>query len=172
MTDVCNEPHPDHPDILCDKAMPCLGYHENIPAALTWDGLPLPEKQTAETKSKRMTQIASAATPQKMVGPPVAARITDPPSSHKAAEQIEVRSGSHRERLLVAYVQSSSPLSDVQASRAAKMPDRSCWWKRCSELRQGGFIEVVGEALDPETGAMVQVCQATDLGRSHPVGSR
>lgn len=80
MADLCNEPHPSEPDILCDKALPCLGYHENIAARLTWDGIPLPEQSTAARKKERAEQIASDAKPTKAVGPPVAARNTEIPT--------------------------------------------------------------------------------------------
>lgn len=92
------------------------------------------------------------------------ARSSDPLTSHLAAEEVKVRAGSHRARLLSVY-REGLPLSDAEAASLADMPERSCWWKRCSELRQGGYIEPHGLTIDPETEALVMTCRITDKGR-------
>lgn len=69
------------------------------------------------------------------------ARNTDPETSKVAAKSVSMRSDSQRARLLRTY--SAEPQIDEQAAQAAGVNMRSCWWKRCSELRELGFIEPV-----------------------------
>lgn len=103
------------------------------------------------------------------------ARSTDPETSRDAGDDIEakegppgtIRRGSQRHRLLTAYGSWGCPaMTDAEAAGAAAMPVRSCWWKRCSELRQAGFIAPVGTRHDYETGATARSCRITEAGRS------
>lgn len=53
-----------------------------------------------------------------------------------------VTADSQRGRLLLEYWEASTAgLTDEEAATAARIPDRSCWWKRSSELRQAGLIQ-------------------------------
>lgn len=71
------------------------------------------------------------------------------PETSKLAGQAIVHSGpalSQKERLLTVFKKASpQALTDEEAaSLAGLLSNRySCWWKRCSELRRDGFIEIV-----------------------------
>jgi hypothetical protein len=49
----CAQPHPDHPRILCDKGVPCYGYHANAALNMVWPGNPLPEPAPAEGRTRK-----------------------------------------------------------------------------------------------------------------------
>ena len=77
---------------------------------------------------------------QALVGP---ARASDPATSHRAAPS-ELRAGSQRARLLAAF-HSHGMGTSVQACEWADIdPFRGSPWKRVSELKAAGFIEVAG----------------------------
>jgi hypothetical protein len=40
--ELCEESHPDHPAVLCDKLKPCYAYHANSEHELTWGDRPIP----------------------------------------------------------------------------------------------------------------------------------
>lgn len=42
MADLCEIPHPDHPEVLCDKPKPCYAYCCNSEHHLTWNDRPIP----------------------------------------------------------------------------------------------------------------------------------
>lgn len=99
-------------------------------------------------------------------------RSADPATSRAAGADAEgregavfgVRPGSHRARMLVAYWNAPAGLSDVEAAEAAGLDlPGVCWWKRASELRQGGFVEPFGTITGPN-GADVMVCRITEAG--------
>lgn len=102
------------------------------------------------------------------------ARSTDPETSRDAGDSLTRREGplpritqnSQRHKLLHAYQLCGelAPISDAEAALIAGVPQRSCWWKRCSELRQAGFIAPDGHRLDADTEAVVRVCRITDAG--------
>jgi hypothetical protein len=101
------------------------------------------------------------------------ARDDDPSTSHDAGRAVaereskvlDVRPGTQRAKLLAAYGRNSfTTLSDEQAASLADLHYQGiCWWKRCSELRQGGFIRVVGHG-EGSNGAAVQRCVLTGKG--------
>lgn len=101
------------------------------------------------------------------------ARDEDPSTSHDAGRAVaereskvlDVRPGTQRAKLLAAYGRNSfTTLSDEQAASLADLHYQGiCWWKRCSELRQGGFIRVVGHG-EGSNGAAVQRCGLTGKG--------
>lgn len=98
-----------------------------------------------------------------------AARTTDPPTSKAAATRVP-RMGEKRAAMLEAFAKLTAdgnpPASDAEAARTAGLfGTRCCWWKRASELRADGLIEVVGIEKDRETLADVQVCRITRAGR-------
>lgn len=93
-------------------------------------------------------------------------RSSDPSTSRKAAESVALRSGSQRHRLLEQYVNAGSGLTDEQAGQRAGLAQFGvCYWKRCSELRNHGFIEPLGFTRLASTGEQQQVCGITDAGR-------
>lgn len=117
-------------------------------------------------KITNLTAVGHATTPTVRDVPVAPARATDPATSHRAAQAIQVRAGSQRHLLLTAY-RGDAELTDAQAAAAVGLlGTRSCWWKRCSELRDGGFIEVTGTTRDPSTQAEVQTCRITHAGRA------
>lgn len=92
------------------------------------------------------------------------ARTTDPATSHAAAARLGPRAGTQRRTVLGVYVEGEA-LTDAQAAaRAGLLGTRASWWKRCSELREGGYLAVVGLATDPTTGQTVQTSALTARG--------
>jgi hypothetical protein len=62
------------------------------------------------------------------------------------------------------------PLIDEEAAITAGVNPRSCWWKRCSELREGGYIEwaVINGVPYEKKSSVNEWCKAsvlTDKGR-------
>jgi hypothetical protein len=104
------------------------------------------------------------------------------PGDHRAPEPDQilgrVTADSQRGRILLAYWEAgSSGFTDDEAAQAAKIPDRSCWWKRSSELRQAGLIEPIKDADDnPMTrlsefsGSARVVCVITPEGEAVAAG--
>ena len=95
---------------------------------------------------------------------PWPARSTDPATSHRGAVDVVPRANSQRRRLLAVYWRTHEPLLDIEAASMASLGRRSCYWKRVSELVDGGFLHVVGERLDPGTGSMARECAITQKG--------
>lgn len=97
------------------------------------------------------------------------ARNSDPSTSKAAARQVSLTAGTQAATLLRAYL-GGEPLIDEQAAMKAGVKIRSCWWKRCSELRFDGYIEVVtdedGEPLTARSsmGKQGQLCRITAEG--------
>lgn len=105
----------------------------------------------------------------------IPSRTSDPETSRKA-EPGPIRAGSQRHRLLAAFGQESAAagLTDEEAADLADgVPYRSEFAKRCSELREVGWITVVTKLSDgaPLTRAGVSgqqriVSAITDAGRA------
>lgn len=98
------------------------------------------------------------------------ARNTDPDTSHAAAAEIKVKAGSQRARLLAAFAGFGQwrieGLTDEEAMRIAQgVSPTSEYSKRCSELREGGFIEPTGETRPGAAGPQRIVSRITDKGR-------
>lgn len=85
-----------------------------------------------------------------------------------------VTSDSQRGRLLLAYYGAGEVgMTDDEAARHARIPDSSCWWKRCGELRRAGLIEpmIAGEDDIPvqregASGMLRVVCTITPEGQA------
>lgn len=97
------------------------------------------------------------------------ARRDDPATSKKAGKEITVRAGSQRAKILAAYIY--GPFTDYEAGQRSGYGDPArypncCYWKRCSELRQAGFIEVTGETRRSPAGQLQQICRLTEAGRN------
>lgn len=90
-------------------------------------------------------------------------RATDPATSRAGAKDATVRSGSQRHKLLVAYG-SGIALTADEAMRRADVNERSCYWKRVSELLEGGLIEDTGIERRGEQGSLQRVNQITQRG--------
>lgn len=48
VTELCGDPHPDHPHITCDKTKPCFAYHQSAKHRMTWGERELPLSQTSD----------------------------------------------------------------------------------------------------------------------------
>lgn len=100
----------------------------------------------------------------------IPARSTDPVTSHKATEEIKVRAGTQRARLLEAFgwaaAESFLGLTDEEAAIWADgVSVQSEYAKRCSELREAGFIEPTGKTRRGASGMERIVSRITDKGR-------
>lgn len=111
------------------------------------------------------------------LGRVIPSRSTDPDTS-RAAEPVKVRAGTQRAILLEAFSwaerfrfgigKDALPgLTDEQAMQYAHGVSASSEYaKRCSELREGGFIEPTGETRTGAAGAQRIVSRITDKGRA------
>jgi hypothetical protein len=86
-------------------------------------------------------------------------------TSIAGAKAVTVRAGSQRAKLLKAY-HSNPPLTDEEAGKASglSLSPKCGYWKRCSELRQAGYIRTTGETRVSSAGVEQQVCEITDEG--------
>jgi hypothetical protein len=85
-------------------------------------------------------------------------------TSKQGAQSIQVRAGT--QRALVLFWYSIQDLTDEEAGRfsgLAKRP-KCCYWKRCSELRQAGYIKTTGKTRVSIAGVEQQVCEITEAG--------
>lgn len=92
-------------------------------------------------------------------------RRNDGATSGAGAKAMTVRAGSQRATLLSAYYVQDD-LTDEEAGKVSGLSSlpKCCYWKRCSELRQAGFIEPTGETRVSSAGVEQQVCAITDDG--------
>ena len=92
-------------------------------------------------------------------------RATDPETSVAGAESIAYRAGSQKAKLLEAYSRHPvAGLTDEEACVEAGLSLRSCFWKRCSEMRQDGYIFETGQTRLGDAGVARMVCIITPLG--------
>ena len=96
---------------------------------------------------------------------PGRARTSDPVTSHAAGESVALRSGSQKARLLAAYYAAGGHgLTDDEAAEQTYLT-HGCYWKRCSELRQDGYIYDLGiTRRGPLHGEARIVCAITHKG--------
>lgn len=106
------------------------------------------------------------AAPSEEVGRTIPSRHSDPGTSHAAAQAITIRAGSQRARLLAAFLRLTDATDDEAMAAAEGVSQLSCYWKRCSELREGGFIRATGETRLGSAGMMRIVCEATEKART------
>ena len=92
-------------------------------------------------------------------------RANDPATSTKAAQNLSVRAGSQRALLLSRYA--VADMTDEEAGHASglAMLPKCCYWKRCSELRQAGYIATTGVTRHSSAQVDQQVCSITQTGR-------
>lgn len=99
----------------------------------------------------------------------IPARATDPATSHAATKTIRLRAGTQRARLLEAFALEAAGfgLTDEEAADLADgVPYRSEFAKRCSELREAGWIETTGTTRKGVAGHDRIVSKITDAGRA------
>ena len=92
-------------------------------------------------------------------------RANDPATSTKATQNLSVRAGSQRALLLSRYA--VADMTDEEAGHASGLAllPKCCYWKRCSELRQAGYIAPTGEVRHSSAQVDQQVCSITQTGR-------
>ena len=93
-----------------------------------------------------------------------AVRFNDPDTSHKAADDINVRVGTQRYKILSAFGFGGAMTAD-EAQEASGVPVRSCYWKRVSELRSIGLISDTGVRRMGSSGSDQIVSIITAKGR-------
>jgi hypothetical protein len=100
------------------------------------------------------------------LGDVIPSRTTDPETS-RAAEPVKVKAGTQRAWLLSAFNRDVG-LTDEEAMHETLGAVRpvSEYAKRCSELREGGFIEPTGETRAGSAGPQRIVSRITDKGRA------
>lgn len=97
-------------------------------------------------------------------------RRDDPDTSKQGARDVEGRAPSQSLRLLQAYLLSTKGYTDEEAAAKAGLLN-SCYWKRCGELRQEGYIKPVrlpdGRVLTRTgwAGTQRMICAPTQAGR-------
>ena len=91
-------------------------------------------------------------------------RRNDGATSGAGAKAMTVRAGSQRQLLLAQY--DEEPMTDEEAGNASGLSSlpKCCYWKRCSELRQAGYIRPTGKTRVSSAGVEQQVCEITDEG--------
>src|SRR5690349_11325025 len=99
------------------------------------------------------------------LGDVIPSRTTDPDTSHAAAREIRVKAGSQRAWLLTAFNRDIG-LTDEEAmyETLGAVKPVSEYAKRCSELREGGFIEPTGETRPGSAGVERIVSRITAKG--------
>ena len=91
-------------------------------------------------------------------------RANDGATSKAGAKSLRVRAGSQRALLLSQYWEDS--LTDEEAGHASGLAilPKCCYWKRCSELRQAGYIATTGVMRRSSAGVDQHVCAITQAG--------
>lgn len=97
------------------------------------------------------------------------ARHTDPPTSHAAAQSraLRVRAGSQCAALLAAYADAGDyGLTNDGAGVLTGLASRPgcCYWKRCGELLDAGFIAATDDTRTSRAGEAQRVCVITPAG--------
>jgi hypothetical protein len=98
---------------------------------------------------------------------PPSCRATDPRTSADAAKSASIRSGSQRAIILKVYADQPFGLTDEEAGDISGLSEnrKCCYWKRCSELRQMGFITPTGQHRKSSANENQMVCVITNNGR-------
>lgn len=90
-------------------------------------------------------------------------RKDDWSTSVEGAKSVALRAGTQKRRLLEAYAEGAT-LTDEEAAERAELT-HTCYWKRCGELRDLGYIEFTGETRTGGAGVQRIVCSITPNGR-------
>ena len=91
-------------------------------------------------------------------------RSADPITSALGAGDVKPRRTTQAMLLLAEYQHGG--LTDEEAGMASglALKPKCCYWKRCSELRAGGFIIPTGETRLSSAVSAMQVCEITEVG--------
>lgn len=93
-------------------------------------------------------------------------RHTDPPTSQEAAASRDnrIRWASQKHKLLAAFAERAD-MTDEEAGKVTGLySSRACYWKRCGELRDLGYIEDTGRTRPSKCGHEVIVSTITQAG--------
>lgn len=93
-------------------------------------------------------------------------RANDTATSKTGATSLTVRAGTQRALLLSRYA--VADMTDEEAGHASglAMLSKCCYWKRCSELRQAGYITSARMTRPSSAGVDQLVCAITLAGRT------
>lgn len=94
-------------------------------------------------------------------------RRDDYATSRAGAASVKYRAGSQKAKLLAAFNEAN--MTDEEAAIAAGLSLRSCFWKRCGELRDAGFIAFNGEMRIGSAGSSCGVSEITAAGRESAI---
>jgi len=93
-------------------------------------------------------------------------RKHDQLTSVMAGADVVMRAGSQKFKLLVCYTNTNNGLTDEEAGeRSGLLAKRTCYWRRCSDLREFGLIRDTGTTRKSSLGKDMMVCVITDAGR-------
>jgi hypothetical protein len=96
---------------------------------------------------------------------PLGARATDPSTSHKAAILAAPRAGSQRYKALLCLYFHEHRYNGLTYYGIQKLTGIEGVWKRLSELKDGGWIEVVGQRRIANSRTEGDVYRLTTKGR-------
>jgi hypothetical protein len=99
-------------------------------------------------------------------GRTIPARATDPGTSHKATANIQIKAGTQRTLLLQAFDGLQDATDEEAMENAQGVSASSEYAKRCSELREAGYIEPTGDERPGNSGQARIVCRITDAGEA------
>lgn len=92
-------------------------------------------------------------------------RALDPDTSVDGAKDVKLRRGSQCAVLLEEYFTHRQGLTDEEAGiKSGLASKRSCYWKRCSDLRRMGYIIDTGVRREQSTGSKGMVCVLSQKG--------
>jgi hypothetical protein len=94
-----------------------------------------------------------------------AERKIELPIRYAVSKELRIRAGSQRWTLLRQYVE-HGPLTNEQAGDLSGLSEKKscCYWKRCGELLQHGYLADTGVEIRSQVGEMQRVCKVTDKG--------
>lgn len=117
-----------------------------------------------QTSVCRCEHFKPAAEEETGTGRTIPARNTDPETSHKATKAIHIRAGNQRTLLLRAFDALEDATDEEAMEHAEGVSASSEYAKRCSELRQAGYIEATGDERTGGSGQSRIVCRITTKG--------
>lgn len=94
MPEVCGEPHPDQPEVTCEKPRPCYFFH--LGSDISWPG-PSPD---ARKGSKRDEVQAMGERARDKREKEALVRNSDPATAHEAIERYEPKRGTAKAKVL------------------------------------------------------------------------
>ena len=90
-------------------------------------------------------------------------RKFDAATSKAGARDIAFRAGTQKDKLLRAFADGGE-FTDEEAAIEAGLSLRSCFWKRCGELRDAELIEFTGGTRTGSAGSACGVSKITPAG--------